>query len=109
MAYQMEQKDLQDILKALEKTPAIKLELNQWGNGTIRPSFDGEHSQEEILKQLLEAAKTLRKQGFTVEVLYQYLKRSESRYKPYPHGKVSRRYASPDVVDNRDQEEVRDA
>lgn len=102
----MNNKDLQDVLKALEKTPAMRLELNQWGNGTIRPSFDGEHSQEDILKQLLEAARNLRKQGFTVEVFYQYLKRSQRRYKPFPHGKVSRRLFTPIVRDNRDQEEA---
>ena len=107
MTYTFNNKDLQDAYKALEGTSAMKLKLNEWGNGTVHPVFDGEHSQEEILKQLLEAARLLRKQGFTVEVFYQYLKRSVGRYKPFPHGKVSRRLFSPIVRDNGDQEEVR--
>jgi hypothetical protein len=95
MSYKLNNKDLQDALQALEGTPAFQLEVSQWGNGTLRPVFDGKHNEEEQLQQLLEAAKQLRLCGFAVEVQYQYLKRSEGAYKPYPHGKVSRRIFSP--------------
>ena len=109
MTYELNDKDLQDALAAIEGTPAMKLELNDWGNGTLHPVFNGEHSQEDILKQLLEAARSLRLEGFSVEVFYQYLKRSEGRYKPFPHGKVSRRLFSPVEFNEGLQEEVRNA
>jgi len=95
MTYELTNKDLQDATTALEGTPALELELNEWGNGTLKPVFDGKHNQEELLKQLLEGARSLRLCGFSVEVFYQYLKRAEGRYIPYPHGKVSRRLFSP--------------
>lgn len=95
MSYQLTNKDLQDASTALEGTPAFQLDVSQWGNGTLKPVFDGKHNEEEQLIQLLKGASELRKRGFCVEVFYQYLKRSEGHYKPYPHGKVSRRIFSP--------------
>ena len=95
MTYEFTNKDLQDANLAIEGTPALELELNEWGNGTLKPVFDGAYSQEEMLKQLLQGARNLRRAGFAVEVFYQYLKRAEGRYIPFPHGKVARRLFSP--------------
>jgi|TARA_R100000664_G_C2759062_1_gene148450 hypothetical protein len=107
MSYDFTEKDLQDAVSALVGTPALELELNEWGNGTLKPVFDGKHNQEELLKQLLEGARELRLCGFSVEVFYQYLKKREGRYSPYPHGKVSRRLFSP-VPNNQEEEEEED-
>ena len=74
MTYEFTNKDLQDAVSALVGTPALELELNEWGNGTLKPVFDGKHNQEELLIQLLKGANELRKCGFCVEVLSHGLK-----------------------------------